>query len=305
MRRAALPLEKLLHEGGDRFVSDALRHAVMDLRDALENAHQALRRTHRDRTPRLLTCLFPARARRNLDALESEVARCTEELEQLLRPADAHSAPPEPPLLSRRLLRGDRSEMRCVLMASDRRLWCGSRQLRLFDADSRRLVQTVAGAFGMVRAALEVGVDASGVPASSMRGLQGKEVWTGHSDGRVRVWSAGSVAIQREMRVEARVPVLCLAQVGAHVWAGTASGAIFLLDPGGTGPPRALDQVARVNQVARGTRGAGGGGRHEGAVRCILQVGGEVWTGSSSGEIYIWGCAAEPPGDAGGGGGTG
>jgi hypothetical protein len=39
----------------------------------------------------------------------------------------------EPPLWSRRILRGNRSEMRSIVIDRDRRLWCGTRALRIYQ----------------------------------------------------------------------------------------------------------------------------------------------------------------------------
>jgi len=34
--------------------------------------------------------------------------------------------------------------------------------------------------------------------------------------------------------------------------------------------------------------------RHQGAIRCMLRVGDEIWTGSFSGEIMVWNALAAP-----------
>jgi len=150
--------------------------------------------------------------------------------------------------------------------------------MRLFDADARRLVQTVAGGFGVARAALEVAADGSAAPASAVAAgaaaREGRAVWTGHSDGRVRVWAAETAALRGELRVGAgaRDAVLALALVDGAVWAGTCSGSVWLLDPAGRAPPRALGEGADGARVAGARVDGAVAGRHEGAVRCMLQV---------------------------------
>ena len=206
----------------------------------------------------------------------------------------------EPPLWSRRILRGDRSEMRSLVLDSQRQLWCGTRALRIYQADARKLVQTCRANFGLVRAIIEV-------PGE---GGRQRRIWTAHSDGRIRIWDPENVVQIEEVSLSAaagaRSSVMCLLYYArepgdaGEVWAGTAAGRIWRIAVGcagaacsrsltrdqgiasGAGRNAAESERAGVVEVVRSHV------RHQGAIRCMLRVGHEVWSGSYSGEIVAW-----------------
>eukprot|EP00961_Rhodomonas_salina_P196158 2647792-Rhodomonas_salina.1 len=95
MRRAKIPLEKLVlaaangggtgggGAGGGVGGADELRHAVMDLRDALENAFELLRRHGRHhRVKALWVWLFRSSTERDFHEQEGELTTRMARLEQ-------------------------------------------------------------------------------------------------------------------------------------------------------------------------------------------------------------------------------
>lgn len=163
---------------------------------------------------------------------------------------------------------------------------CCKQVIRVLNADGRRMEKTITQPpFGLVRCILEVAVDGSSLPASNVQALRtvSKQMWTGHSDGRIRVWDAESMDLRTELAVDpaVRTPVLCMAQVGQEIWVGTMAGSLFALPIAG-GAAREL------------TAASGSQRRHEGAVRCLLSVGGQLWSGSESAEIFVWDAERKP-----------
>ena len=162
------------------------------------------------------------------------------------------------------------------------------------QADARKLLQTCRSNFGLVRAIIEVPASTNG---SAWR------IWTAHSDGRVRIWDPQNVVQVDEINLNvpaaARAAVLCLLYYarqdgeGGEVWAGTAAAQIWRISLRAHYSPLQSEASTASNHVID----TGGYTvvemerphlKHQGALRCMLRVGDDVWTGSYSGEIFVW-----------------
>ena len=75
----------------------------------------------------------------------------------------------EPPLWSRRILRGDRSEMRSIVIDSERRLWCGTRALRIYQVFRCNTLQHTATRCAFVLLILSAGCGAVLAPFAFIR----------------------------------------------------------------------------------------------------------------------------------------
>ena len=247
----------------------------MDTRDCLENSLELMRRHGQRGVARLWVWIFKRDTAAEFRVQEDEIARVLSVLHEHCSKKTAVAAPRaaaaagagggqraeevltgrykggvcgaaalpdsamwDPPLWSRRILRGDRSEMRSMVLDVQRRLWCGTRALRIYQADARKLVQTCRANFGLVRAILEV--PAGGERASPGDAEEGeRSIWTAHSDGRVRIWDPQQIVQVDEIDLAASGPsrrsaVMCLLYYArqdgrGEVWAGTAAGRIFVI----------------------------------------------------------------------------
>jgi hypothetical protein len=67
-----------------------------------------------------------------------------------------------------RVHRGKGWKMRCISLVG-RQLWCGSRQIKVFDADLHTIVNCIDVHTGVVKCMLQIALDGSSVPASNMQ----------------------------------------------------------------------------------------------------------------------------------------
>jgi WD40 repeat protein len=143
---------------------------------------------------------------------------------------------------------------------------------------------------GSVKSILQIASDGSMLTATSVReNMSARKVWTGHSDGRVCVWSSGgdrggktsagaTVMLEREFTVEGGVGVLSMVQIGSNVWLGTGGGSVYVCDADGDGRRGGMKVVSSRGEART----------HLGGVRSLLVVGTEVWSASDGGDVNVW-----------------
>lgn len=143
---------------------------------------------------------------------------------------------------------------------------------------------------GSVKSILQIASDGSMLTATSVReNMSAREVWTGHSDGRVCVWRSGddrggktpagaTVMLEREFTVEGGVGILSMVQIGSNIWLGTSGGSVYVCDADGNSRRGGVKVVSSRGEART----------HLGGVRSLLVVGTEVWSASDGGDVNVW-----------------
>eukprot|EP00283_Hemiselmis_rufescens_P007169 CAMPEP_0173431084 /NCGR_PEP_ID=MMETSP1357-20121228/9323_1 /TAXON_ID=77926 /ORGANISM="Hemiselmis rufescens, Strain PCC563" /LENGTH=225 /DNA_ID=CAMNT_0014395511 /DNA_START=36 /DNA_END=710 /DNA_ORIENTATION=- len=184
MRRAKIPLERIVSSPycPPNVNETSLRHAIMDLRDCLENCSETTRKHGRRYLGRVVQWAFAASIKGDFGGCEEELVRCTSALEEIA--CKDTSSPQEPDLWSRRVLKGKGSKIRCISLVG-RQLWYASKVLGVIDVDGANSPQVKEMTGGVIKCMLQIGRDGSMMSAAGVRELATSEVWTGHGDGKI------------------------------------------------------------------------------------------------------------------------